>query len=111
LTPGQRRRALGCHDRTDLGEVQSGGEVRAEAVHHAHPQRRVVGQLLVGRPDPGDGRQIPGVALVRAVDADEQHVPATLDEHRDVGRGGPGAGLGGCSGLGLGVITGRHAQP
>ena len=79
--PDSAAGTLGRHRGTDLGQVQPGGEVLADAVDDPDAQVGVAAQHLVGRADRVDGGQVPRVALVRPVDPDQQDVPAALDHH------------------------------
>ena len=82
LRHGSRRRrerevAAGQTGR-HLGEVEAAGEMLAVRVQDAGAQLVVALELGVGVGELVQQRQVEGVALVRAVQADQQHVPVAL---------------------------------
>ncbi len=84
--------ALGGHGGADLGEIETGGEVGAVGVHHAHPGIGFVGEALVGGTELFDGGEIERVALLGSVDPNAKNVPVEVDCHpgshdRQVSRG------------------------
>jgi hypothetical protein len=75
------RAALG-HRRADLGQVQARREVITMGEQHARAQLVIGAQDLVRAAQGVHGRQVDGVALGRAVNPDQQHVPVPLHGDR-----------------------------
>ena len=61
-----------------LWQVQAAGEVLTVRVQHAHPQLGIAIQLAIGEAHAVPQREIEGVALAGAIQADEQDVAAAF---------------------------------
>ena len=71
--------------RGDVGEIKPTGEVVAVGEDESGPQLRIALELTVGEGEFLQKREVGGIALVRSIESDEEHVAVAFDG--DSGRG------------------------